>query len=322
MPSKKKQHPEVKPRLHPRNKHRDRYDFERLIATCPQLAEFVVMNKYNDESIDFSNPDGVKMLNKALLEHHYEIKGWSIPEGYLCPPIPGRADYIHHIADVLGGSNFGKIPLGEKIKCMDVGVGANGVYPIVGNVEYGWSFIASDIDKIAINSVSSIIESNSSLQGKVELRLQENPKDVFYGVLRKDDRIDLSVCNPPFHTSAEEAQSGSLRKLKNLGGKKVSKPILNFGGQNNELYCEGGERKFIHNMIRESKNFWESCFWFSTLVSKQSNVKSIQQALKEVKAVDVRIIPMGQGNKSSRIVAWTFLNSDQQKEWRASRWKM
>lgn len=320
MPPKKKPHPQLKPRLHPRNKHRERYDFKELVKSTPELSVFVIKNKFDDESIDFAMPEAVKMLNKALLKHYYEVDDWDIPEGYLCPPIPGRADYIHHIADLLGGSNFGKIPSGEEIVCMDIGVGANCVYPIIGTYEYGWSIIGTDIDEPALDSAKNIISNNKSLKNKIELRLQEKQMDIFYSVLRKGEKVDLSICNPPFHASAEEAKSGSMRKIKNLGGKKVAKPKLNFGGQNHELYCEGGERKFIHNMIRESKSIGESCFWFSTLVSKQSNLKSIELALKDVNAHDVRIVPMGQGNKSSRLVAWTFLSSVQQKSWRESRW--
>ena len=41
------------------------------------------------------------MLNRAILMHHYGVKSWDIPAGYLCPPIPGRADYIHSVADLL-----------------------------------------------------------------------------------------------------------------------------------------------------------------------------------------------------------------------------
>jgi 23S rRNA (adenine1618-N6)-methyltransferase len=322
MPPKKKQQTQLKPRLHARSKHRERYDFKELVKGTPELASFVVMNKYNDESIDFANPDAVKMLNKAILQHYYQMTYWDIPEGYLCPPIPGRADYIHHIADILGGSNFGKIPIGKHIVCMDIGVGANCVYPIIGSTEYDWSFIGTDIDQVAIDSASEIVKQNEILKDRVELKLQSTTKDIFYGVLRMEDRIDLSICNPPFHASAEEAKSVSKRKLKNLGGIEFSKPVLNFGGQNNELFCEGGERKFIHNMIRESKNFAESCFWFSSLVSKQSNLKSIELSLKEANVHDVRVIPMGQGNKSSRLVAWTFLDSNQQKTWRESRWQL
>lgn len=311
----------VKSKLHPRSKHRERYDFKQLVGSCPELAEFVKLNIYKDESIDFANPEAVKALNKALLRHYYSINNWDVPPNYLCPPIPGRADYIHHIADLLRNYNYGKVPLGDKIKCLDIGVGANCIYPIIGNKEYGWSFIGSDIDLVAIESANKIIESNPALHGKIELKLQDNPKDFFYGIIQKDEIIDLSVCNPPFHSSLDEAQSGTLRKIKNLTHKTPAKTVLNFGGQSNELWCEGGEKRFVSKMIRESKKFSSSCFWFSTLISKQSNLNSAYLGLKAAKAVEVKTIPMGQGNKTSRIVAWTFLTQVEQKKWKNTRWQ-
>ncbi len=318
--SKIHKHPKVKSKLHPRSKHRERYDFKLLIESCPELAEFVQLNIYKDESIDFSNPEAVLMLNKALLKKDYGIDYWNIPPNYLCPPIPGRADYIHYMADLLQGSNYGKMPKGNQIKCLDIGVGSSCIYPIIGNAIYSWSFIGSDIDPVSIESAQQIIEQNPSLKGKVELRLQANLKDIFYGVITKDERIDLSICNPPFHASQAEAKSGTIRKVSNLSRKKITKPILNFGGHNTELWCEGGERKFVRNMIRESKKFSDSCFWFSSLISKQSNLRSVYEALDNAKAIEVKTIPMGQGNKISRIVAWTFLSKEQQKEWRDARW--
>jgi 23S rRNA (adenine1618-N6)-methyltransferase len=320
MSSKKKIHPKEKSKLHPRNKHRERYDFEQLIKSCPELGPFVKPNKYNDQSIDFSNPDAVKMLNKALLKHHYGIEHWDIPENYLCPPIPGRADYIHHIADLLCQSNYGKIPTGNHIKCADIGVGANCVYPIIGHLSYGWSFIGTEIDPVALESANAMIEKNPVLNGKIELRKQRVPNHIFYGVLKEEESIDLSICNPPFHASAEAAQAATQRKVNNLNRKNIAKPVLNFGGQNMELWCEGGERQFIKDMIRESKKFGSSCYWFSTLVSKQSNLKPVYLMLRDAEAVEVKTIPMGQGNKTSRIVAWTFLTKEQQQEWKNSRW--
>jgi 23S rRNA (adenine1618-N6)-methyltransferase len=321
MQAKKKEHPKVKLRLHPRNKHRNRYNFNDLTAACPDLKPFVALNKFNDESIDFSNPDAVKMLNKALLLHYYNIETWDIPEGYLCPPIPGRADYIHNIADLLQSNNYGKIPTGKKIKCLDIGTGANCVYPIIGINEYNWSFIGTDIDSDAIDNASKIAEQNASLKNNLELRFQNNSKDFFYGILKKDELIDVTICNPPFHASAEEAEEGNLRKTSNLHQTKPEKSILNFGGQNNELWCEGGEEKFVRELIRESKKFESSCFWYSSLISKQSNLKSAYKTLEHFEAVEVKTIPMGQGNKTSRILAWTFLNKEQQKIWKNSRWK-
>ena len=291
-----------------------------LIAGFPELAPFVRMNAYNDESIDFFDPEAVNMLNKALLMHYYDIRYWDIPAGYLCPPIPGRADYIHHMADLLGSCNHGKIPTGKLVKCLDVGVGANCIYPILGTKEYGWSFVGSDIDPVAIESARNIVALNFILHEKIELRLQPNSKDIFNGIIQNDEYFDLTICNPPFHASLAEAQSGTRRKLNNLKSKRFIKPILNFGGQNNELWCEGGEEGFVRDMIQQSKQFAASCFWFSTLISKESSLRSVYASLNHSEALEVKTIPMGQGNKISRIVAWTFLTKEQQKEWTKRRW--
>ena len=322
MPQSKKEHPREKSRLHPRNKNRERYDFDKLIETSPELASFVKLNIHNDKSVDFADAEAVKALNRAILKHHYGIQQWDIPSNYLCPPIPGRADYIHYIADLLGSSNFGKIPTGPAINCLDVGVGSNCIYPIIGVKEYGWSFIGSDIDPVAIESANSIISSNPSLKNLVECRLQDDPKDFFYGILRKDETIDLCICNPPFHSSLDEARERTARKLKNLNKEKMAEATRNFGGQKKELVYKGGEERFVGNMIRQSKKFSSSCFWFSTLIAKQAHLKNMYKALRQVEALEVKTIPMGQGNKSSRILAWTFLPKEEQLKWKKSRWKI
>ena len=309
-----------KTRLHPRNQHRERYDFKLLIARCPGLAPFVQLNIHNDESIDFANPEAVKMLNTALMKQYYALQYWDIPPGYLCPPIPGRADYIHYMAELLGRSNYGKVPMGNKVSCLDIGLGANCIYPIIGNHEYGWHFIGSDIDPVAIESADKIIDSNPTLKGAIECRLQTNPADIFYGVIQKDEIIDLVVCNPPFHASLEDSQAENLRKLSNLTQEKVTTPTQNFGGQAGELWCDGGEEKFVRAMVRQSRQFTTSVFWFSSLIAKKSHLQGIYEELRKAKAEDVKTIPMGQGNKSSRIVAWTFLAGAEQKAWRNGRW--
>ncbi|MBE0649666.1 MAG: 23S rRNA (adenine(1618)-N(6))-methyltransferase RlmF [Bacteroidales bacterium] len=318
MSSEKNQ--KVKSRLHPRNKNREKYDLSALTASNPELKNYIIPNKSGEESVDFSNPVAVRLLNKALLNHYYGIKYWEFPDENLCPPIPGRADYIHHIADLLSESNFGRIPTGNKITCLDVGTGASCIYPIIGVTAYDWKFIGSDIDPKSIASAQHIVNSNASIKDKIECRLQKNPKDVFFGIISKEEKIDLTICNPPFHASVEEAQEGTRRKIKNLSGKKVKTPELNFAGISHELICDGGEYKFIENMIRESEKFSKNCYWFSTLVSKQSNLKGIYKSLEKIEAHQIKTIPMGTGNKSSRIVAWTFLSKLEQKEWRETRW--
>jgi 23S rRNA (adenine1618-N6)-methyltransferase len=310
----------IKPSLHPRNRYKGKYDFKVLVSLEPELKQYVSINPYGNESIDFFNSKAVKVLNKALLHEFYGVKRWEIPNDYLCPPVPGRADYIHHAADLLQRNNFGSIPTGSKVNVLDVGVGANGIFSIVSALEYGWSVVGSDIDEVALAAVNKTISNNEKLKELIQTRLQENAKNIFRGIVNLNDRFDLTICNPPFHSSAEEAKKGTLRKLRNLKKGNVKKVTKNFSGVSNELWCEGGEIKFISNFIDQSKEISTQCFWFTTLVSKHSNLRAVHKKLRQSKAVKIETIEMGQGNKTSRIVAWTYLNKEQQQNWKTGRW--
>jgi 23S rRNA (adenine1618-N6)-methyltransferase len=307
--------------MHPRNPHRFRYDFEQLINVCPELAPFVKLNKFSIESIDFANPEAVMLLNKAILKQFYDIDVWDIPENYLCPPIPGRADYIHHVADLLASCNKGIIPTGQAVSALDIGIGANCVYPIIGHKAYGWHFVGSDIDPVAIRTANQIITSNPTLKGAVECRLQATPSNIFSKIINPGEVFDISICNPPFHSSQEEATLGTERKSRNLASGKGTNPVLNFGGQNNELWCDGGEAEFVRRMIKQSSELPDRCFWFSSLISKKDHLYGVYKALKKVGVAEVRTIEMAHGQKQSRIVAWTFLSEQQQVVWREKRWK-
>lgn len=305
--------------LHARNKHRFNYDFKALTVSCADLQRFVFINDYGNETIDFSNPNAVKTLNKSLLIHFYGIKHWDIPEGYLCPPIPGRADYIHYAADLLASSNNDVIPTGKKVKVLDVGVGANCVYPIIGHQEYGWSFVGSDIDELAMKSATNIVNINPTLTKNIEIRGQNVKNQIFKGVIHPNELFDLTVCNPPFHASAQEANTSAQRKNSNLGNKKHISSSLNFGGTNTELWTHGGEIAFLTQMIQESKMYKNQCCWFSSLISKSENLNSVYAMLRRIEAVEIRTANMQTGNKVTRIVAWTFLEPTAQQAWLAKK---
>jgi len=292
--------------LHKRNPHNADYDFDALSKSQPELEAFVKTNQYGTKTIDFADAKAVLMLNKALLAHFYGVKNWEIPRNYLTPPIPGRADYIHYMADVLAKSNDGEIPTGETVKVLDIGSGANCIYPIIGSAAYGWNFVASDIDEPAINAINATVAANENLKGKIEARLQRNPKNIFNSMMEVNEKFDFTMCNPPFHKSRREATKGTHRKLKNLTKEKQKEATLNFNGQAHELWCEGGEIAFITTMIKQSVEKADQVKWFSTLVSKKENLAVIKKVLKEVDTKKIRIIDMKQGNKVSRIVAWTF----------------
>ena len=300
--------------LHPRNKHQGSYDFDLLCQTLPALSEFVFTNRYGTLSIDFSDAKAVLALNQALLKQFYDVDFWQLPEGYLCPPIPGRADYIHGLADLLKDEK-GEIPTGKQIKVLDIGMGANCIYPIIGSQSYGWSFVGTDIDPISVKMAALIVKSNKNLTPCIKLRLQKDKTSIFKNMINSNDKFALTMCNPPFHASMEKAQAGSARKVRNLNKGKGSQPLakqsqqkvsLNFAGQENELCCAGGEIAFLKQMATESVGFSKQVNWFSSLVSKSENVSPIKKQLAQLGAKQVKVVKMAQGQKVSRFIAWSF----------------
>jgi 23S rRNA (adenine1618-N6)-methyltransferase len=307
--------------LHSNNLHNHGYEFPALIESHQVLDAYVTTNKYHHESIDFSDPIAVKILNCALLKHHYGIVEWDIPQGYLCPPIPGRVDYIHYVAELLKVSHADqKTAFNHSfVKLLDIGTGANGIYSLLACQVYGWHCTASDIDPLSLDNVASIIAKNPALSDRLQLRLQHEKSHVFEGIIQESDYFDISVCNPPFHASLEEALKSSQQKRDNLAinrkantinSASQSRSTSNFGGQKAELWCKGGESKFLRMMIKESKNFGKQCSWFTSLISKSDNVKPAMKLLRKLEATDIKEIEMKQGNKITRILAWTFVNTN------------
>lgn len=305
-------------RLHPRNRHQGRYDLPRLTAASPELAAFLTTTPLGERSVDFGNPVAVRALNRAVLKADYGIAHWSIPEGYLCPPVPGRADYVHGLADLLADDNDGVIPRGSHVRVLDIGTGASCIYPLLGHREYGWRFVGAEVDAGALKSARAIVQANAGLAEVIEVRAQSDRGRLFDGIVNADDRFDLTLCNPPFHASPDEAARVSRRKVRNLG---VPRAPLNFGGQASELWCTGGEPSFLRRMIRESTGHASQVLWFSSLVSQSAHLADIRRHLQKAGAKDVREVPMAQGNKLSRFVAWTFQDAAQRASWRALHWR-
>ncbi len=285
--------------LHPNNPHKGKYDFEVLSKNIPQLKEYIKKNPRGEDTIDFSDNEAVILLNKALLKTFYNIDNWDIPKSFLVPPIPGRADYIHYIAELLEKK--------DSVKVLDIGTGANCIYPIIGSQSYGWNFVASDIDSKSIENAQKIIDLNENLKDKIILKLQKNRDNIFEGIIDKTDRFDLTMCNPPFHSSLEEAIKANERKVSNLNkGNKEIKKGFNFGGQKAELWCNGGELLFLKKMAKESIKFSSQVKWFTSLVSDKDNIKPLIKLLEKLGTKEIKVLEMAQGQKISRVLAWKF----------------
>ncbi|WP_397446349.1 23S rRNA (adenine(1618)-N(6))-methyltransferase RlmF [Polaribacter sp. R77954] len=280
--------------LHPKNKFNKGYNFEELTQNNSALKEFVFTNTYNAVTIDFSNPKAVKELNKALLFSFNQISVWDFPDENLCPPIPGRLDYIHHLSDLISSEE-------KEVTILDIGTGATCIYPLLGVAEYNWNFVATDIDLDSLDTAQDIIDDNG-LDRKIELRQQFDEQHILKGILEDEDTFSATMCNPPFYKSAEEARGANRRKTKNLGNNAVR----NFSGNNNELWYVGGEKAFLHNYLYESSLYPKKSKWFTSLVSKKENVESLQKSSKKLGVKQFKVMPMQQGNKVTRIACWQF----------------
>lgn len=280
--------------MHPKNPFNKDYNFETLIATYPPLKEFVFENEFGNNSIKFADHQAVKALNTALLKEHYGISEWHIAENNLCPPIPGRLDYLLHVADLLPK---------KDIHLLDIGTGANLIYPILATRHFQWKATASEVNLDSLGIAQEIISKNESLKN-IDLRHQQFKTQILENIILPTDNFDVVVCNPPFFKNRTEAEQSNQRKFKNLELNQEN--TKNFGGLSNELWYKGGEEAFIKKMAEESIQFKEQVHWFTSIVSQKENLKNIKRAINKTKPTEVRIVEIEQGNKQSRFIAWTF----------------
>ena len=279
--------------MHPKNPFIEDYNFDVLIEQSPSLTEFVFINEYGTKTIKFGDSKAVKALNTALLKYHYGVI-WDIPEKNLCPPIPGRLDYLLHIADLIPKS---------KPKILDIGTGANLIYPILATCHLNWTCTGTEVNRESLQNAHKIIKNNKILRN-IKLRYQKFKNCILTHIIEPADHFDVVICNPPFYKNQMEAQKKNQRKAYNL--KLEEKETQNFGGLSNELWYKGGEEGFIKKMTLESSQFKEQVHWFTSLVSKKENIPSIKRALCKINPTQIKIIEMEQGNKKSRFIAWTF----------------
>lgn len=290
--------------MHPNNPFLADYDLDRLTAAVPLLKNYLKKSKVGRLTLDFAKPEAVKLLNKALLKTQFKIDFWDVPKDALCPPIPGRLDYILYLADLLATENGGEIPKGKEVSILDIGVGANCIYPLLAQRQFGWRCVGTDIDGDSLKAANAIVVANG-LKKSIELRHQTFADQIFTGVVMPDERFDACICNPPFYASAAEAEASNLRKWQKMGrANEYKRAVRNFAGRENELATLGGEKAFVLQMVDESLARPQLCRWYTSLLAKSQHETPIYQALKRAKVKRVEVIPMGQGNKVSRVIAW------------------
>lgn len=279
--------------MHSKNLHASGYDLENLATLYTPLRPFILKKTSGESHIDFSNYKAVKILNEALLQVHYNIRSFGIPDSFLIPPVPSRADYIHHLAELTQKSTT---------RVLDIGTGASLIYPLLGSSIYNWKFKTVDVNPEAIKIATKQLVANPDLNGTIEIMLQPDRGCIFKNVLLDGEHYTFTMCNPPFYSSENEALKANNQKNRNLG---ISMNSRNFNGISNELWCNGGEALFIKRMIKESILFKTQVQWFTCLISKSSHLPKIYKQLEKSNAT-YKTIPMEHGKKKTRFVAWQF----------------
>lgn len=131
---------------------------------------------------------------------------------------------------------------------------------------------------------------------------------IFHGVIHKNETYDATLCNPPFHDSAESAWRGRAQAPQ---PRTRRRKWPQFWRSAAGAVVRRGEVAFISQMIRESRAS-PAVKWFTSLVSRGDNLPPLYRLLTEVGAVKVvkRRWPRGKSKVAlSHGALWTTPNA-------------
>ncbi|KAJ7918461.1 S-adenosyl-L-methionine dependent methyltransferase [Mycena leptocephala] len=240
--------------MHPQNPYRIPPDFGQLAEAYPPL-EPCIISQSGKFSIDFKNESSQRCgspnenrlqfivgrrLTEALLHRDFDIS-LNLPMNRLCPPVPNRLNYVLWIQDIIRTTDL----QGRPLLGIDIGTGASAIYPLLFcRLNPNWSFIATDVDKLSLNSARSNIEQNGFTE-RVQV-FETTPEAPIFAPLHEDPSVkaDFTMCNPPFYSSHEDVAASA--------DSKEFEPNAVCTGADIEMITEGGESSFVRRMVDES----------------------------------------------------------------------
>ena len=264
-------------------------DFLILIKEFPELKKFIIKydEKIEEFSFDWSNNDLSLLMTKSILNYYFNIKYYDIPKGFLIPPVPSRLNYLNLINELI------KDIKKENIIGVDIGTGANIIYPILGNSIYNWKFICSEINNESYNNAKLILQKNN-LEENINLIKQENKNNIFVSIINQENKYTFSMCNPPYYDYEQEIKIEDKKR----------DTEYNF----DEVYYEKGELGFFERYFEESICYKKNIFLFTILIGKKSNSEIIYDKINSynniIKLCDIKKIMTG--NNVRYIIYWSF----------------
>ena len=272
-------------------------DFLTLIKEFPELKKYILkQNEDNEEEFqfDWSNNELSLLMDKSILNYYFNIKYYDIPKGFLIPPIPSRINYINLINSIIT-KLINDMDI-KNIIGIDIGTGANIIYPILGYSIYKWKFICTEINKEAYNNAKLILQKNN-LENNINIIKQNNKDNIFISILNRENKYIFSMCNPPYYNYENEIK---------LEDKKRDNEY-NF----DEIYYKNGEYGFFQRYFEESICYKNNVFLYTILIGKKINAENIYDKLSSYNDI-IKIYNMQKiltGNNVRYIIYWSFFNN-------------
>ncbi|PYI27423.1 DUF890 domain protein [Aspergillus indologenus CBS 114.80] len=281
-----------------RNIYKDDIDFTALALQSPDFAKYLKSNG----QLDFTDPDAVRQLTKSLLRRDFDLKV-DIPDKRLCPPVPNRLNYILWLQDLLdttGDKYQDSYDADRKVVGLDIGTGCCSIYPLLGcSMRPGWSFFATDIDEGNIESSRANVSANGLDSRITVVRTTSEERLIPSDTKLKVDRLDFTMCNPPFYASRDEMVASAEAKDR--------PPFSACTGAEVEMVTAGGEIAFISRMIEESLQLRDKVLWYTSMCGKLSSIAVLIEKLVGHGNNNYAVTEFVQGNKTKRwALAWSW----------------
>uniref|UniRef100_A0A182WDY1 U6 small nuclear RNA (adenine-(43)-N(6))-methyltransferase n=1 Tax=Anopheles minimus TaxID=112268 RepID=A0A182WDY1_9DIPT len=286
--------------MHPRNRYRQKPNFHLLVKQYPELNEVARVDLTGKVKLDYRNKRAVHLLSKCLLLRDFGLK-LELPPNKLVPTLPLRLNYIHWLEDI---GSVAQWQDKETVRGIDIGCGASCIYPLLAVVQsqQRWHMVAIEKAEDSLESAKANVIRNE-LQGCINVQSQKLEGNTILLDVLKDfpnERFDFCMCNPPFFDS----NSNELKPHDRTG--KRREPSNASTGSLEELCTEGGEVKFISQIIEESLQLKDRVSVYTTMIGHKSSYEKILRALKQASIHNITVSRFCQGNTTRWAVAWSF----------------
>ncbi|CAH8502253.1 unnamed protein product [Schistosoma turkestanicum] len=286
--------------MHQRNIYKQkRPNFKELAAKFDFFDAVAVKDECGRVTLDFRIPSHLSALSKALLLNDFGLNV-DFPGDRLIPTVPLRLNYILWLEDLIKGLQR----FSERVKILDIGVGASCIYPLLGSAKNSWQFFGTESDVRNFSLAKENVDKNNLSKSIKLFHITENTSslDVVFGGTENTTYLHAVMANPPFFSDTSDAVgSNTCRSLKRPPPKTIS------SAARHESQTVGGEVYFCIRLIRDSIRYSTRVGVFTIMLGKKSSVSSVRRILHKFKITQISVYEMCQGRIMRWGVAWTFL---------------